>query len=63
MPSTTINKLKKNKCYCSLKKKDISLKKCNGFQCSRWKKCMVKTNKDIDKDLKKQKEGNNAKKI
>ena len=53
MAGTTVKKLKKDRCYCLNKDKDISLKKCNLFECHRWKKCMQKTNKDIDKDLKK----------
>lgn len=53
MAGTTIKKIKKDKCYCSKKGKDISILECNGFECNRWKKCMTKTNKDIDKDLKK----------
>lgn len=51
MAGTTIKKLQKNKCYCLLKQKDINLKKCKLFECSRWKKCKTKTNNDIDKDL------------
>lgn len=58
---TTLRKLANNKCYCAKKDKDIRLEKCLLFECSRWKKCMQKTNKDIDKDLKK-KEGKNGKK-
>ena len=53
MANTTIKKLKKDKCYCMSKDKDINLKKCKLFECHRWKKCMQKTNRDIDKDLKK----------
>lgn len=53
MVGTTIKKLQKNKCYCLAKKKDISIKKCKLFQCHRWKKCMQKTNSDINRDLKK----------
>lgn len=48
---TTIDKLKHNKCYCSIKGGDITLKQCKGFECSRWKSCMTKTNKDIEKDM------------
>lgn len=62
MGETTLNKLKKNTCYCSKKNKNISLSLCSGFECGRWKKCMTKTNKDIDRDLKKRR-GNNSKKI
>ena len=57
---TTLKKLIKDKCYCYKKDKDISLNKCVLFECSRWKKCMKKTNKDIENDLKK-KEGKNGK--
>ena len=49
---TTLKKLARDKCYCSRKDGDISLKKCDLFECGRWKKCMNKTNNDIDKDLK-----------
>ena len=44
----------KNKCYCTRKDEDISLKDCKLFDCGRWKKCMKKSNNDIDKDLKRQ---------
>ena len=45
MVGTTLKKLMKDKCYCSKKGKDISLKECNLFDCGRWKKCMNKTKK------------------
>lgn len=51
---TTLKKLMHDKCYCAKQDKDISLKNCTLFNCSRWKKCMKKTNNDIQKDLKKQ---------
>ena len=51
--ATTLKKLAKNKCYCIKNKKDIKLADCLLFECNRWKKCMQKTNKDINKDLKK----------
>lgn len=51
MPSTTLKKLMKNKCFCLKKGEDINLKKCDLFSCNRWKKCMKKTNSDIDKDI------------
>lgn len=51
---TTLKKLMKNKCYCTRKDEDISLKDCKLFDCGRWKKCMKKANNDIDKDLKRQ---------
>lgn len=54
---TTLKKLINNKCYCLKGDKDISLKKCTLFDCGRWKKCMKKTNNDIDKDLKKKNRG------
>lgn len=57
---TTLKKLSNNKCYCLKKDKDISLKKCSLFDCNRWKKCMQRTNSEINKDLKK-KEGKNGK--
>lgn len=53
MVGTTLKKLMKNKCYCLLKTKDIKLSECNLFNCGRWKKCMKKTNNDINKDMKK----------
>lgn len=53
MAGTTLKKLANNKCYCILKTQDISLKKCQLFDCSRWKKCMKKTNNDIEKDIQK----------
>lgn len=49
---TTMDKLAHNKCYCGIKGGDIMLEECKGFQCSRWKSCMTKTNKDIEKDMK-----------
>lgn len=49
---TTINKLKNNKCYCMKSSEDITLKDCILFQCRSWKKCMKKTNNDVDKSLK-----------
>ena len=53
MTGTTLKKLMKDKCYCLIKDKDISLEQCQLFNCHRWKKCMQKTNKDIEKDMKK----------
>ena len=47
MSGTTLEKLKINKCYCLKKKEDINLTDCNGFECSRWKKCMQKSNNDV----------------
>lgn len=61
MVGTTIKKLQKNKCYCLKQNKDISLKKCDLVSCNRWKKCMTKTNNDINKDLKRR--GKNGKKV
>ena len=55
MAGTTIKKLQLDKCYCGRRKKDISLLDCNLFECGRWKKCMSKTNSDINRDLKKNK--------
>ena len=49
---TTLKKLFYNQCYCMKKDEDIPLKLCTLFDCSRWKKCMQKTNADINKDLK-----------
>lgn len=51
---TTLKKLMRDKCYCTKKNEDISLKQCVLFDCGRWKKCMKKTNNDIDKDLQRQ---------
>ncbi len=51
MTKTTLNKLKNDKCYCSKKQKDIQLKECTLFNCGRWKKCMQKTNTDINKEI------------
>lgn len=48
---TTLKKMKNNKCYCIKKDKDIKIKDCDCFECSRWKKCMQKTNNDINKEL------------
>lgn len=59
--ATTLKKLSKDKCYCTKKQKDISLKDCELFDCSRWKKCMTKTNNDINKELKRR--NKNSKKI
>ena len=61
MASTTLKKLANDKCFCLKKGKDIILKECNLFDCSRWKKCMKKTNSDIAKDLKRR--GDNGKKL
>ena len=36
----------KNRCYCVIKSKDIPLKECKLFNCSRWKSCKIKTNKN-----------------
>ena len=49
---TTLKKLFYNQCYCMKKDEDIPLKICTLFNCNRWKKCMQKTNADINKDLK-----------
>lgn len=54
MAGTTLKKLMKNKCYCRVKQKDINLSECKLFNCNSWKKCMKKTNNDINKDMKKQ---------
>ncbi len=51
---TTLKKLFYDQCYCMKKNEDIPLSFCTLFDCNRWKKCMKKTNNDIDKDLKKQ---------
>ena len=51
---TTLKKLFYNQCYCIKKDEDIPLKLCTLFDCGRWKKCMKKTNNDIDKDSKRQ---------
>ena len=53
MKKTTLKKLANNKCYCLKKDKDINLKKCSLFDCNRWKKCMQKTNREIDKEVQK----------
>ena len=55
--ATTLKKLLKNKCYCIKKGEDIKLEQCSLFDCSRWKKCMQQTNKEINKDLKKKEKG------
>ena len=60
MKKTTLNKLKKNKCYCLKKQEDILLSDCTAFQCNRWKKCMTKTNNDINKESRR---GKSAKKV
>lgn len=57
MAGTTLKKLMKNRCYCVIKSKDIPLKECKLFNCSRWKSCKTKTNKDIAKDMKKTRKG------
>ena len=62
MSGTTIKKLQNDKCYCTKQKGDIKILDCILFECGRWKKCMAKTNKDVDKDLKKRR-GKNSKKI
>ena len=49
---TTVKKLQKNICYCLRLDKDISLKRCLGAECHRFKSCMNKTNSDINKDMK-----------
>lgn len=61
MSKTTLKKLSNNKCYCIKQQKDIFLKDCSLFDCGRWKKCMTKTNNDINKDLKRR--DKNTKKI
>lgn len=63
MNKTTLEKLKNNQCYCTLKSCDISIKECKGFNCHRWKNCMTKTNKDIDKDMKGNRRDDNGQKI
>ena len=52
MKTTTLNKLKNDKCYCIKSQEDISLQNCDLFSCGRWKKCMQKTNADINKEIK-----------
>lgn len=61
MSKTTLNQLKKDKCYCSKKQKSIPLSDCTLFNCGRWKKCMKKTNNDIAKEI--ERRSTNAKKI
>ena len=61
MVGTTINKLKKDKCYCQKKQTDIKLEDCILFNCNRWNSCMKKTNSDINKDLKRREK--NGKKV
>lgn len=51
MKKTTIKKLINNKCYCIRQDKDIKITECTLFNCGRWKKCMKKTNNDVDKEL------------
>ena len=48
---TTINKLKKDICYCLKRDDDISLKECDISDCHRWKSCMKKTNNEINKQM------------
>lgn len=50
---TTIKKLQKDMCYCLKADEDIPLSKCLGVECHRFKSCMIKSNNDIDKDMKK----------
>ena len=57
MAGTTLKKLRKNRSYGVVKPKDLLLKECKLFNCSRWKSCKIKTNKDIAKDMKKQGKG------
>lgn len=57
MAGTTLKKLTNSRCYCMIKSKDIPLKECKLFNCSRWKSCRKKTNNDISKDMKKQEKG------
>ena len=51
MPKTTLNKLKKNRCYCIKRDKDIPLSKCDIPNCIRFKSCLKKTNRDIDGEM------------
>lgn len=53
MKQTTLKKLECNQCYCLKRDEDIDLKDCSLFDCNRWKKCMQKTNKEINKQVKK----------
>ena len=55
MVGTTLKKLKQNECYCTKKDKYIKIEDCDSFDCGRWKKCMKKTNNDINKELKRRK--------
>lgn len=48
---TTVKKLQRNICYCLRLDEDISLKRCLGAECHRFKSCMAKTNNDINKDM------------
>lgn len=50
---TTIKKLQKDICYCLKAEEDIPLSKCLSAECHRFKSCMIKTNNDINKDMKK----------
>lgn len=51
---TTLKQLQQNKCTCIKKNNQtIPLQQCKLFQCKNWKKCMKKTNNQINKELKK----------
>lgn len=51
MAKTTLNKLKKNRCYCIKRDKDIPLSKCDIPECIRFKSCLKKTNREIDGEM------------
>ena len=58
---TTLKKLINNRCFCLKEDADINIEDCRFITCKRWKKCMTKANKDIERDLKRTRREKNGK--
>jgi hypothetical protein len=43
----TVEKLKNDICYCLKKEEDIKIQECTAPNCSRFKKCMKKCNREL----------------
>lgn len=49
----TLKKLMDNICVCLKKDEDIPIIECQGADCKRFKSCMQKSNREIDKEMSK----------
>jgi len=49
----TLEKLKNNICFCLKRDKDIPIIECEAGDCKRFKSCMQKSNRELDKEMSK----------